>query len=227
MKKIKFLLIFALFAATALTSCDNSDGDYPRYTPLITTVHPLGNGDFYFQRDNGETLYPGDKSRIGAYDAKEGQRAIIWFNLMDKIEGYTYQIALYGIENIYTGSTATVSTQEALDALGDAQNSFVGSVLSDKYLTLQVAYPVSDNTKHTFTLVRNNVTDPEYKYDGYLNLELRHNDGGDTGYNKYCYLSFDLTDFKAELEGKKGITLRVKTQMNGVKYICIDMSKDE
>ena len=79
MKKIGLFLIAAM-AVFAYTSCnDDTDGDYPRYTPLITTVHTIGgeegeaSADYYFQRDNGEKLYPSDKSRVPNCKGKEHQ----------------------------------------------------------------------------------------------------------------------------------------------------------
>ena len=54
MKKIGLFLIAAM-AVFAFTSCnDDTDGDYPRYTPLITTVRTIGgeegeaSADYYF-----------------------------------------------------------------------------------------------------------------------------------------------------------------------------------
>ena len=65
MKKFGLFLIAAI-AVTAFTSCNDDDGGEPLRT-LITTVRTLDGGDYYFQRDNGETLYPGNKSRVPGY----------------------------------------------------------------------------------------------------------------------------------------------------------------
>ena len=75
MKKFGLFLIAAI-AVTAFTSCNDDDGGEPLRT-LITTVRTLDGGDYYFQRDNGETLYPGNKSRIPGYkpDPDKTQRA--------------------------------------------------------------------------------------------------------------------------------------------------------
>lgn len=65
-------------------------------------------------------MYPGDKSRIGSYKAEEDQRVVIYFNLLNnKVEGYDYNMALYYIQDIYSGGTKVVTTQEELDALED------------------------------------------------------------------------------------------------------------
>lgn len=81
MKKFGLFLIAAI-AVTAFTSCNDDDGGEPLRT-LITTVRTLDGGDYYFQRDNGETLYPGNKSRVPGYkpDPDKTQRVIIWFTL--------------------------------------------------------------------------------------------------------------------------------------------------
>ena len=160
MKKFGLFLIAAL-AGTAFTSCNDDDGDYPKYSPLITTVHSLDGGDYYFQRDNGETLYPGDKSRVPGYkpDPDKTQRTIIWFNLLSGIEGYDYNIALYNVENIFTGTSMIVDTQEQLDELGSEKTGFQNNTfnLTKEWLTFYALYPVSDNSKHDFTVIVNNV----------------------------------------------------------------------
>ena len=83
MKKFGLFLIAAI-AVTAFTSCNDDDGGEPLRT-LITTVRTLDGGDYYFQRDNGETLYPGNKSRVPGYkpDPDKTQRVIIWFTLQN------------------------------------------------------------------------------------------------------------------------------------------------
>lgn len=106
-------------AAAIFTSCNDSDGDYPRLS-AFASVKPLENNDFYVVLDDGKTVYPGDKSRIGSYKAEEDQRVVIYFNLLNnKVEGYDYNMALYYIQDIYLGGTKVVTTQEELDALED------------------------------------------------------------------------------------------------------------
>ena len=109
MKKFGLFLIAAI-AVTAFTSCNDDDGGEPLRT-LITTVRTLDGGDYYFQRDNGETLYPGNKSRVPGYkpDPDKTQRVIIWFTLQNGIADYDYNIDLYFVENIYTGTSEVVT----------------------------------------------------------------------------------------------------------------------
>ena len=69
------LFLLVTMAAAIFTSCNDSDGDYPRLS-AFATVKPLENNDFFVVLDDGKTVYPGDKSRIGSYKAEEGQRVI-------------------------------------------------------------------------------------------------------------------------------------------------------
>ena len=126
MKKFGLFLIAAI-AVTAFTSCNDDDGGEPLRT-LITTVRTLDGGDYYFQRDNGEKLYPSDKTRVPDYKGKERQRAIIWFNLLkESVPDYDYNIALYAVDEIFTGKAQVVNTAEELEALGTAKTGFKDS----------------------------------------------------------------------------------------------------
>ena len=247
MKKNGLFLIAAM-AVFAFTSCnDDTDGDYPRYTPLITTVRTIGgeegeaSADYYFQRDNGETLYPGNKSRVPGYkpDPDKTQRVIIWFTLQNGIADYDYNIDLYFVENIYTGTSEIVTDAARLEELGSAKTGFQSNTfnLTKEWLTFYALYPVSDNSKHTFTVIVNEVKDEGEKGDGgaeqseaaetdYLQLELRHNPGGDTqSYTDGYYVSFDLTPLAERLEGKKGVVLHIETNKNGPQEIKLDLSQ--
>ena len=60
-------------------------------------------------------------------------------------------------------------------------------------------------------------------HEGYLDVELRHNSGSDlAGYTQWYYVSFDLTPIAPLLEGKQGVTLKIKTQQNGTKYLRLE-----
>lgn len=229
MKKLGFLFL-SVFAVTLFVSCSkDSDGDYPAKA-LIATVRTLDDGGYYFERNNHETLFPGDRSRVPSYAARDGQRAIIWFSLLSDVAGYDYNIELYAVENIFTGKSETVSDAARLDELGNAATSITPAncSLSREWLTLHVGYPVTDHARHSFTLVVNEVEEPEEHYDGYLDVELRHNPGGDlAGYTHFTYISFDLSGISERLAGMQGVTLRIRTQQNGTKYLRFDLPKEE
>ena len=230
MKKFGLFLLGAL-TMLGVTSCNDDDGDYPRNTPLITTVCPLEGGDYCFERDNGDRLYPSDKSRVPGYkpDGDQKQRAIIWFSLLDQktIPGYRYNIyniALYAVEEIYTGTSEVVSDAARLAELGDAKTGYtVGTFnLSESWLTFYALYSCRYNSKHTFTLAVDKSGTTEFKEskEGYLDVVVLHDDQDDQG-GPDCgfYISFDLTPLAAELEGKEGINLLIPTRENGNREI--------
>ena len=230
MKKIGLLFLTALLSLT-LPACNDDDGDYPYVYGLITTVHTLGDKEYYFERDNGQTLYPSEKS--ATFEAEEGKRAVIYFDLLEGIPDYDYNIRLYRAEGIYTGPSAIVTTQEELDRQGGDCAGFPAAYwqyfnLTPKWLTLYLLYPVTDNSKHTFSVIVNKVETPEQTEEGYLNLELHHSAGGDVpGYTQGYYVSFDLTPIAAELEGKKGVILGIETCENGTKHIKLDLPQEQ
>lgn len=64
--------------------------------------------------------------------------------------------------------------------------------------------------------------------EGYLDVVLCHSAGGDAaGYTQGYYISFDLEPIAGELEGMKGIKLRIDTFENGTKYIKLDLPQEK
>ena len=88
-----------------------------------------------------------------------------------------------------------------------------------KYLTIEFQYygTHSEDKKHFLNLVINNLTpaptaDEESEEDEFINLEFRHNSEGD--YPQTLgegYVSFQLDGIKKQMEGKKGLRIRVNT----------------
>ena len=227
MKKIGLFLLAT--AALFLGSCKEKeyDGADSAFVVTVRTM-PVGS-EYYFDADTGHTIYPSDKSRIGAYEAREGQRAIITFKSLPSIPGYDISARLYSIGDIYTGTGRIIADAEEVAELSDdpIQLYRAGSYLTHKYLTLYVVYSANDKTKHRFELVVNDAapssTDPNY-----LDVELRHAADGDlTGPHCEDYISFDITPFTARLSGKNGIALRVRTgvQSNSIQTYKIDFTQ--
>ena len=97
-------------------------------------------------------------------------------------------------------------------------------------LELRMRVAVRDNSKHTFTLAVDKSGTTEFKEsaEGYLDVVVRHDAGDDAGgYDSGFYVSFDLTDIAAELEGKKGINLLLPTRENGDKEIKLDLPQEK
>lgn len=234
MKKFGLFLLGAL-AVLGLASCNDDDGDYPTNYPLITTVCPLDGGDYYFQRDNGEKLYPSDKTRVPGYkpDPERSRRAVIWFSLLNEsIPGYRYNIALYAVEEIYTGTSEVVDDAARLEELGDAKTGYqLGTFnLSNEWLTFYALYSCRNNAKHSFTLAvdKSGTTEFQKSEEGYLDVVVLHDAGDDTG-GPDCgyYVSFDLSGIAAELEGKKGINLLIPTRENGNQELKLDLPQEK
>lgn len=229
MKKFGMLLIVALTAVLG-TGCDDTDGDYARYAAFVT-VETLPGNDYYFRLDNDETAYPSDKSLVAGYRPEENGRALIYFDYdrRKKPEAeYDYNFKLYGIDDILTGDTRTVTTEEEAKALPDNKTSYSGANLNGNYLNVGVGFYVTDYDLHSFTLVRNDfeAPDAEHTQEEYLNLELRHDAHGDTeGLHHWTYVSFPMDEFREALAEKRGIILRVSTYANGVQYLRVDKGR--
>lgn len=234
----KTLLLFAaalmLGCLGCLTACNDDSDRYvicpSYYRPLIVTVRTLPEGDYYFERDNGETLYPSDKTHVTGYAPEDRRRVVITFDLLGTREGYDYDIALFSVTDLFCTAAEVVEDPSQLAPLGNAPTSLFPTEcnLTSEWLTLCVAYPVRDDSKHTFRLIVNRLETPAEHTDGYLDVELHHDDGGDAtdpdlGLGRMNYVSFDLTPIASLLKDMKGLSMRILTQQNGTKYVRFDL----
>lgn len=209
MKKIGLLLLTAFAVLPLLQSC-NEKGE--NILGIMATVQPLSNGDYYFKLDNGKTAYPGDKSRVGNYEASEGQRVSVYYRLQDKIaEGYDYNFKLYEIQEILTKGPVTVRTQTELDAMGDDMIDLIDAHISGGYLDIYYRIVTAEHSKHELNLIRNLVQGATTDEDGYTLVEFRHNAHETaSGYYYYNTVSFRLGDIDPAVTGSKGLCVRVK-----------------
>ena len=209
MKRIALFFLTLAFAAAAV-SCNDTDVDQAHHTSFVTVHQTLSVEGYYFETDNGKTIFPGDTSRIGAYRATEGQRAIIAFNLLDNMPGYDYNAAIYGIGHIYSSAARIVSTEEALSAVADDPMQYLDGRLLGQWVTMTVRYAAFDYSKHKFYLIVNDTVVDREAEEGYLDVELRHDDGDDPlGGQLYdTYVSFDMEPIAGRLDGMKGIRVR-------------------
>lgn len=201
------LFLFAAFAALGLASCNDTKSEGPDYQ-FFVTAH-TGAGGYYFEMDNGKTVWPGDK-RVNISPA-EGQRALILISLLDvPVTGYDYNAVLYGYGPVDAAPVEVVATAEELAQLkNDPTVGAVGQFSGD-WINLIVRYTTasSDQSSHKFRLIVNR-TEPDESDDGYLTLELRHDAGSDrTGYYNDRALSFKTDGISGLLEGKEGVVIR-------------------
>lgn len=211
MKKSIFFLLAAC-CALGFFSCNKTD-DQPTIWRAFVTVHSVSiANDYYFETDTRKTIYPSDKSRIADYEAKEGQRALIAFNLLDeKIANHDYNALMLGVVDIYTSDASIIAGQEELDELPDDSIEEIRfTSLADDWLTLGIIYTAADSKKHSFYLFINDV-DPKNTERDYVDMELRHGRGNDEETSYYGdYISFNLQAIRSRFEGKKGVTLWFK-----------------
>lgn len=223
-----FAILF--IAMPLLQSCLEDDWDY-QYPSLfgIGTLKVIEGNDYYFALDEGSKLYPGDTSALRDYTVTDGQRAFVYFNeLSEKKEGYEYNAQIKHIENILTKDIYSMPADKA-DSIGDDPINLLEPIwVTGNFLNIKYQfYHSNDKEKpHMLNLVINEAaTDEELKPD-YLNLEFRHNAFKDA----QTILAPGLVSFKLDnishlLEGKKGVSVRVKSLYDGVKYITFDFEQ--
>ena len=107
MKKLKTTFVTFLLLLTTmpmLQSCLDDDWNGSAASSLaIGTVRIVDGKDYYFALDEGTKMFPGDTTRVNNYALVEGQRAFVYFNLLDeKVDGYDYNAQINHVENILT-----------------------------------------------------------------------------------------------------------------------------
>ena len=94
MKKLRTTLsafLLLLIAMPVLQSCLDDWDDDERSSLTIGTVRIIDGKDYYFALDEGTRMFPGDTAQVNNYTLVEGQRAFVYFNLLDeKVDGYDY-----------------------------------------------------------------------------------------------------------------------------------------
>jgi hypothetical protein len=225
MKRLKFaILILCLALVPFLQSCLDNDSNVSSLA--IATIKVIEGQNYYFAIDGGEKMLPGDTTNIRNYKVKDGQRAFVYFNLLDdKVQGYDYNAKIEYIENILTKGIIPMTAATA-DSIGDdritaAEIWIAGGYLNIEFQILGTSYP---KKLHMVNLVQSQIGN-ENTEEGYISLEFRHNAYGDSPDR----LGVGLVSFKLEsltLSAEKGLKIRVNTIYDGVKYYKIDFPTD-
>lgn len=231
MKKFKFIaFIFAIMTAMPIfQSC--LDDDSPSDLLVVSTINMISQDskDFYFTLDDGKKMYPSNGQGWAGTDFVDGQRAFVIFSeLEEPVNGYDYNIQVKQIKEILTKDIVTMGEEENTEEnIGDDKiNATYMWINKDKkYLTIEFQYygTNSEDKKHFLNLVVNNpvsasTANEEDEEDEYINLEFRHNRKGDYPQSLgEGYVSFKLDKIKEQMEGKKGLRIRVNTLYNGIK----------
>lgn len=221
MKRLKFaILILCLALVPFLQSCLDDDNDGSSLA--IATIKVIEGRNYYFAIDGGEKMLPGDTTNIRNYKVKDGQRAFVYFNLLDdKVQGYDYNAKIEYIENILTKGIIPMTAATA-DSIGDDRITateiwIAGGYLNIEFQILGTSYP---KKLHMVNLVQNQIGN-ENAEEGYISLEFRHNAYDDSPDRLGVgFVSFKIGSLT--LNAEKGLKIRVNTIYGGVKYYKID-----
>lgn len=232
MRKLKitsaaFLLL--LVTMPLLQSClDDWDND-DRSSLTIGTVRIIDGKDYYLALDEGTKMYPGDTTRINNYALIEGQRAFIYFNLLDeKIDGYDYNANINHIENILTKDIYSMPEEKA-DSIGDDRINISNMWITGDYLNIQYQLYHSNNPdkKHMLNLIINEASDGKNDKEGYVTLEFRQNAYDDSPHTPGTGLiSFKLNNISNLIKDKKGLNIRFRSLYDGERYLTIDFKNE-
>ena len=149
MKKLKTTFVTFLLLLTTmpmLQSCLDDDWNGSAASSLaIGTVRIVDGKDYYFALDEGTKMFPGDTTRVNNYALVEGQRAFVYFNLLDeKVDGYDYNAQINHVENILTKDIYFMPAEKA-DSIGDDRINITNMWIADNYLNIQNAYDDEPN----------------------------------------------------------------------------------
>lgn len=232
MKKIgttlaAFLLL--LIAMPALQSCLDDWDDNEHSSLTIGTVRIINGKEYYFALDEGTRMFPGDTTQLNNYALTEGQRAFVYFNLLDeKVDGYDYNAKINHIENILTKDIYLMPAEKA-DSIGDDPINVTNMWITDNYLNIQyqLYHSNSSDKKHMLNLIVNEASDGQGDKEGYITLEFRQNAYNDNPLVPgQGLVSFKLDKIADRMEGKTGLNIRIKSLYDGKRYMPIDFKTD-
>ncbi len=233
MKKLRttFAALLLLFITTLLLQSCLDDWDDNEHSSLtIGTVRIIDGKDYYFALDEGTKMFPGDTAQVNNYALVEGQRAFVYFNLLDeKIDGYDYNARINHVENILTKDIYFMPADKA-DSIGDDRINITNMWIADNYLNIQYQLYHSGNPdkKHMLNLVVNEASDGKNDKEGYITLEFRQNAYDDTPSTPGPgIVSFKLDKIADQMSGKAGLNIRVKSVYDGERYMTIDFEREK
>lgn len=144
-----------------LQSCLDDWDDDERSSLTIGTVRIIDGKDYYFALDEGSRMFPGDTAQVNNYTLVEGQRAFVYFNLLDeKVDGYDYNAKINHVENILTKDIYFMPAERA-DSIGDDRINITNMWITGNYLNIQYQLYHSNNNdkKHMLNLIVNETSD--------------------------------------------------------------------
>ena len=216
MKKLKFItLTLAIIITLPMLQSCLDDNDHQSRSLVISTINQISEDskEFYFTLDNGKTMFPSNSQAWGGEKFENGQRAFVIFNELEQpVNGYDYNIQVRDITKVLTKEIVTMDDEENTEEkIGDDK-------INATYMW------ISKDKKHFLNLVINNkeadsaAENEDNTDDEYINLEFRHNSERDSpDHLGEGYVSFKLDKIEEQIEGKKGLNIRVRTLYDGIK----------
>lgn len=227
MRTIKRVFLFAtiLGLLPIFQSCNNDGYSLGNYALDIATVKTIESNQYYLELDNDKTLWPAG-TLIPGYQAKDGQRVLADFTLLDdKFGDYDYAVRVNSIYNILTKSIEDLNSENEEEFGNDPISIPTNGIwIGSHYLNIEFFMHVPASKKHRISLVRNTeITAPD---DEYLHLELRYNTYDDvSNYVNKGIVSFDLLEAENSTSSKyKGVVLKINSAVNGFKDLVFDYS---
>ena len=224
MKKLRTTLaafLLLLIAMPVLQSCLDDWDDDERSSLTIGTVRIIDGKDYYFALD---------AAQVNNYTLVEGQRAFVYFNLLDeKVDGYDYNAKINHVENILTKDIYFMPAEKA-DSIGDDRINITNMWITGNYLNIQyqLYHSNSNDKKHMLNLIVNETSDGKNDKEGYVTLEFRQNAYDDEPLMPgQGLVSFKLDKIADRISGKTGLNIRVKSLYDGERYMTVDFKKDE
>ena len=226
MKKLKFItLTLAIIITLPMLQSCLDDNDHQSRSLVISTINQISEDskEFYFTLDNGKTMFPSNSQAWGGEKFENGQRAFVIFNELEQPV-----FVNHGPQRPEPFADEMEDEENTEEKIGDDKiNATYMWISKDKkYLTIEFQYygTHSEDKKHFLNLVINNkeadsaAENEDNTDDEYINLEFRHNSERDSpDHLGEGYVSFKLDKIEEQIEGKKGLNIRVRTLYDGIK----------
>lgn len=227
MKKLGIYFLLAIVGLTPVFQSCNDDDGYSLGNYLITMATVERDSDDaaypYFRWDNNEAVWVA-ASQVPFKQLKSGQRVVANFTLLsDREDKYAHDVRLNDYRTVLTKGIVDL-TANIEDSIGNSKATITKMWMDNDYLNVLFWVVMPSNERHRVNLVRNLVEVPD-ESDGYLHLEFRYNDMGDTHGKLYSSIvSFKLNAFNSITEEvkPKGLKVRINSIENGDKVITLN-----
>ncbi|MFI3263301.1 MAG: NigD-like C-terminal domain-containing protein [Rikenellaceae bacterium] len=228
----KLFILPVLLSLLFVTSCNNNNSgiDAPDiYTYATVRETDAVEDGIYFELDTDDTFYVNlNLSKTDLSDLTIGERVIVGIDYSkSEIADFDYVADLYQVLNVIEGECTTVSSESEDEAIANDQlvSMYSSISLSYNYLNTYITYSSNNASNAKFYLVYVMYEKEAEEVEDYVNFELRY-DNGNSGTGEETstseYLSFDVSAYRQLLLDKKGINLKIDTELSGEIWVTID-----